>query len=76
MSIITEVTRKAREDVDSAPRDGAGGGYERTPGVAAFAAYLDARLCVPRDMGGPPAEELRKLHRRLNGPIDTRCRVE
>ena len=36
-----------------------------TPGVAAFAAYLDERLCVPRDMGAPPAAQIHRWRRRL-----------
>lgn len=34
--------------------------------VNAFAAYLDDRMCVPRDMGAPAAAAIRQLHRRLN----------
>jgi glutathione S-transferase len=36
-----------------------------TPGVAAVAAYLDERLCVPRDMGAPPAAQIHQWRRRL-----------
>lgn len=35
-----------------------------TAHVEALLAYLDARLCVPRDMGAPPAAALRALSRR------------
>jgi len=35
--------------------------------VDALVAYLDERMCVPRDMGGPAAAALRALHRRRNG---------
>ena len=35
--------------------------------VDALLAYLDERMCVPRDMGGPAAAALRALHRRRNG---------
>ena len=35
--------------------------------VDALVAYLDERMCVPRDMGGPAAAAVRALHRRRNG---------
>ena len=36
-------------------------------GVAALAAYLEERMCVPRDMGAAAAAAVRRLHRRVNG---------
>ena len=36
-----------------------------TPGVAELAAFLDNRLCCPRDMGAPCAAELKKLAAKL-----------
>ena len=38
--------------------------------VSAIAAYLDDRMCVPRDMGAPPAAAIRALHRRLSAGDD------
>ena len=38
--------------------------------VRAIAAYLDDRMCVPRDMGAPPAAAIRALHRRLSAGGD------
>ena len=35
------------------------------PLVPELAAYLDERVCVPRDMGAPAAAEIRKLHNEL-----------
>ena len=43
-----------------------GGGTEEDDGVCRIVAYLDDRLCVPRDMGVPPAAAIRALHQRLN----------
>lgn len=37
-----------------------------TPGVGALAAFLDKRMCVPRDMGAPPAAELKRLAAELS----------
>ncbi|CAE8641295.1 unnamed protein product [Polarella glacialis] len=39
---------------------------EGSPAVAAVAAYLDDRMCVPRDMGLLPSEAIRSLARRLS----------
>lgn len=36
-----------------------------TPAVKEVAAYLDERLCVPRDMGAPPAAEVHRVRVRL-----------
>lgn len=40
--------------------------------VAEIAAYLDDRLCVPRDMGAPTAAKIRELHLdlQLRGEVD------
>ena len=38
---------------------------KETPGVAALAAFLDGRLCCPRDMGAPAASELKRLANEL-----------
>jgi len=35
-------------------------------GVAALAAFLDGRMCVPRDMGAPAAAALKRLAAELN----------
>ena len=48
---------KSDEEVDA----------EHQGAVRALAAYLDERLCVPRDMGAPAAAAIRRLHRQLNG---------
>ena len=37
----------------------------RTPHTAAFLDHLDERVCVPRDLGAPPAAAIRALRRRL-----------
>ena len=37
----------------------------RTPHTAAFLDHLDERICVPRDLGAPPAAAIRALRRRL-----------
>ena len=37
----------------------------RTPFTAAFLDHLDERICVPRDLGAPPAAAIRALRRRL-----------
>ena len=39
----------------------------RTPFTAAFLEHLDERICVPRDLGAPPAAAIRALRRRLCG---------
>ena len=36
------------------------------PNAAVIADYLADRLCVPRDMGAPPAEQIRQLAAALN----------
>ena len=36
-----------------------------TPAVDAVAAYLDERVCVPRDMGAPPAAEIHRVRVRV-----------
>ena len=42
-------------------------GAEAQLHVDALLAYLDERMCVPRDMGGPAAAAVKALHRRRNG---------
>ena len=37
----------------------------QTPFAAAFLDHLDERICVPRDLGAPPAAAIRALRRRL-----------
>ena len=39
----------------------------QTPFTAAFLDHLDERVCVPRDLGAPPAAAIRALRRRLCG---------
>ena len=51
--------------------DGAAEGRAKaTAHVAAVAAYLDERTCVPRDMGGPPAAELHRLRVELCAAVE------
>ena len=54
-------------DTSACTSDADAAGSEATPGADGLAAYLDERLCVPRDMGAPAALAIRQLHWHLNG---------
>ena len=57
---------EAEAEADEGATAGVEAGAERAH-VDALLAYLDERMCVPRDMGGPAAAAVRALHRRRNG---------
>ena len=57
----------AEEEAEAEEAEEAEAEAEAQLHVDALVAYLDERMCVPRDMGGPAAAALRALHRRRNG---------
>lgn len=68
---VATMLSAAPDATDQPLKEEGGGGMRGTEatvaGAAALAAYLDDRLCVPRDMGAPPALAIRQLHQELNG---------
>lgn len=62
---VGEESGEGSRVIDSASADM----IHTSPDVADMAAYLQARMCVPRDMGAPAAAEIRALHARLSDEV-------